>query len=464
MTIRTIYCSLHGYINKEYGFFVPWNFNNKVSVSYHSHPGSRLYISKLNEIGNPVGVFESGHYMFDVNLSIKNYTDGFIIDSGSFDGIHKGDGGLLNGSDDIKYDYVKKNFIIFRNSTNDEIDTHTIQTLKSKYRLSQLVFDLQLLYPGETLNIHIISCLTYDKSNNHFMCNNLTNIFGITSNFNNTLCVEVLQNENLSLVYNEFSVNGGMGNVGDDYIELYPRNLDTIYATIENEDSINFLWFNRDTSPNIFNSILNKKENITKSKVDSDFNVIVYISTITDRDIKWNRYNIVLYTEEEGIFDFVEEVIVDTNFKNIILSWEKSKAVSGVLRDEDITDILLYRFNYINDEYILYEKNVNSMKTCNFNILKTNNGVKNVGKIKLEENVVKLDTLYCKLFDKYGFENENINNLIGTMNQLCICDVFVIPYQFICYLFFGGVIESYLEQNIGKFVSDIIDDSKIVKF
>ena len=263
--VKNIYVSCHGYLNNQFGFFVPSNLGKGVTINLYTTPNTTFINGLWNDYSNmfkePSYKVSSGQFIFNIGVKHKYLTENFISETPFKEKIEYG-----SKKNTIKS--ARDRNIIFKGLTDEQIQNHPIYN--EGYNLSDLIFDLELLYPGEVLNVYFISCL---KLNNNFPCKQLYGIFNVNKDLGGiTIMKYKLQGK-------EFidSINKFLGNSKIEYTKDYNKCYTTYPFNVFNDDvssirsytldidgvtGFDYIYIKKDKNKKLFDKIYSLRDKI----------------------------------------------------------------------------------------------------------------------------------------------------------------------------------------------------------
>jgi hypothetical protein len=429
-----LYVKLHGTISPEYGFIVPRNKGNNVSVNMYTQPGTPLYIvgntgNDIKDIDVSYG-FNTGDFMFDLILFMDNKNYGFIkTDSEKLD---------IYGAKDETADQLelfRENYVIFAGKTDEYIKRHSLFQ-PGKFTLSMLMFEFIKMYPTEEIIVNVISCLSL---RNFSQCPSIRDLFNISTNNYQTMFSKYVPKEQIAYILRTYFLD----------IKLPPTETDNInphiFVTKGIIEDIQFLIVRKTSAPMLFRFLYKCRDKI--ASILTNKRISPGLAFVGPKSYKFVGNNVDP--------DFPPLKIVRSSINSYFGYDPSSNEENENYSFKDTNFIVVYAYHKTKSGMYKLVTHTTKNKTENTARVQSSRGINSIrGQLKntksiIDSNKINLSDRLTALYD----ENRSIEyrgligELVDKINDVTLHDVIVIPYIFICALFFPKEIVNYEGQE-----------------
>lgn len=429
-----IYIRCHGVISPTFGYFVPKNGNGNVNIHLLNYPGtlSCLFIEDITKSNNLL-TYSSGDFIFDISISLDNYNSMFVTENEE----------IARGKEEGNI-YER---YIFLEGYNGGIFKHPIIKSNNKnYMFSNLLYKLEQIYPGETLDIKLSCCLGFDSD---FECNSIITYFNILKENHITFTFKYITGDNIKPHLNDNieidCLKNGLDDLdlGDDDISDYTTFMDKETGEFLLNSVYSYIKIDKERSKQLLEFFKSKYEQCKKNEPD----------IIKEKDV----YNYIMYSTADKRYKF----ITNDTFNPTIFPDFKDYILGNDILNDDIDSV--YIFRYIRKKGHLIEPTIVPInEDSNIRKIKSKSLRRDIKLPNLVVNKsINLELLICilkhirqkEIIDKnLKFRGEDtIMQFIDTVKQMNSKDIIIIPYQFICYIFFDE------EPRLGNYFPGIED-------
>jgi hypothetical protein len=426
-----IHALVHGNIDPYYGLVVPTNIGKNIIVNMYTQPGT-IFKFHPDEVGGtevmkPSYIFNSGEFMFDVEISADHGQQGFI----------KKDGGNLPLSllgrkkKEQKKEFKARsdNFVLFEGQSEEYTMNHDL--FGRTFKLSRLIFELMIIYPGEEIKLNFLSCLRAKFGMGS--CPSIGALFNLNKEDGSSTSVRkyIPTETAIKLIPKFIEVDVDPDIQGDEIL--------SDITGMDNNPVIQYLSASRSSSPKFFNFLLGSEQNVQ----NSPYNTNSLLTSLIFIDTSSNKYKIVMSNDltDPMLNTIVNPMVnhIEVMVRNFITSILPESTPDDNLVDVNIIVIVALEFTDerwnvvsvpIKDVPSLYKKRVYSRRGINSIRSKLKDTREIIG-----SNGYNILQRLISLRKEHNNDND-IGMLIKKLQDVCSYDVVVIPYQFICYLFF----------------------------
>lgn len=429
-----IYISCHGIMSTMFGYFVPKNGKGNVNINLLNYPGttSCLFIKDITK-ADTLLTYSSGDFIFDIAVSLDNYDTMFVTT----------DKLIANGK---KKGELKDRYIFLKGYKLDK-NTHPIlkRTDGNKsYMFSNLLYTLERLYPGQNLDIKINCCLEFDMN---FECKSIGRYFNIFEKGFTTFNFEHIPDENIKQYLKDNIVidclKNGIDNLdisGDDINDygvistdskgVY-RKLSEHYIKIDGK-APKLLKFFKDKYDSC------KKETTEETEEDKEYNSIIFANS-KNKKYKYikNFIEVLPINEYEGFNDYKLSTDINNNDIDSVYIF-KFKLKSTTTYTTDIKNNSEYMVRHIKSRSLKRTRELPNLvvdKSINIGIMKCI--LKHIHNKEYLDKKIKING------------EDYLKKFIENMEKINSEDIIIIPYQFICYIFFNE------EPRLGSYFPDV---------